>query len=76
MTCDEAAEKWCPFARAMERASTEEGIVAASINRVDGNDAHIDCRCIANECMAWRWSHPKSNPPDIDIDSGYCGMVR
>lgn len=63
MTEDEAKKKWCPlvrykFSSESDRPSCNRDIFSKGVME-DGT------RCIASECMAWRWR--------VDYDNGYCG---
>ena len=54
MTEDEARKKWCPFSRT--GAFTDQGrLMAVTVNRDPRDEIMEGCRCIASECMAWRW---------------------
>jgi hypothetical protein len=33
----------------------------------------VPCRCIASECMAWRWE--PDNPKPIEQHRGFCGLA-
>ena len=57
LTEDEARKKWCPFVRQTRGSDFP-------YNR-DHNDLD-GCRCIASDCMAWRWSNPHE---------GHCGLA-
>jgi hypothetical protein len=48
----EARRKWCPFARDFEWF--DEGPV--TVNRTEAGAAGGGCKCLASDCMAWRWS--------------------
>ena len=70
MTEAEAREKWCPFA----------GDIRNYGNTSIGN-SH---RCIASDCMAWRWNktgrsiHRVGEKPMVsdEVDNtGYCGLA-
>jgi hypothetical protein len=54
MTPDEAKTKWCPFSRVALTAG-----IAANRTAAMGKGGYADLtdetRCIAAECMAWRW---------------------
>jgi hypothetical protein len=68
LTEEEAMEKWCPFA--MAPGSHEDRTTAPTVtvsNRVEFGHPYKLCRCLASECMAWRW-YPS-------WDYGYCGLV-
>lgn len=71
-TESEAKSKWCPMARTAYHDMT--------VNRISddgGNPNHIagvsyDTRCIASECMMWRWEpHPEGHEL-----FGSCGLAR
>jgi len=67
LTEAEAKKKFCPHGRA-----TDQGDVPVSVNR-RGRDADPDCKCLASECMAWRWEAYR-RPEDRGGDRrGYCG---
>ena len=73
-TPDEARQCWCPFARVMYRErivqAELDAIAMSSFNRVSNGEPD-GTRCIADECMAWRWA--VSEP--YQDDSGYCGLA-
>lgn len=77
MTEAEAKERWCPFSRS---ATTED----ASINRCGTDSSQFDAniliaytRCIASECMVWRWTiGPNRNAKETGVsDWGCCGLA-
>ena len=47
LTEDEARKKWCPFVRAGNEAGCNRSVLNA--------EGYLD-KCIASECMAWRWA--------------------
>jgi hypothetical protein len=51
LTENDAAKKWCPYARAA-------GGENRAFMKKDGAVPPDDCRCIAALCMAWRWGEP------------------
>jgi hypothetical protein len=56
ITEDQAKERWCPFAR--YAIFSRHGQSSAANRLGDDNGLHINhksCRCIASQCMAWRW---------------------
>lgn len=73
-TEDEARKKWCPFARVIDDLSG----AASSARLRDGT-----VKCIASECMAWRWidvTEQNDNPTVADrtVKSsvrGFCGLA-
>lgn len=46
-TREQAAKKWCPFARA---SGDSDGV-----NRCSDGDGDAACTCLADYCMAWQW---------------------
>ena len=72
MTEDEAKQKWCPHARIQTSwTSLHGGVALAGTNRWEKGSA----KCIASECMAWRWCVTRVDDDDNDIhDYGYCGL--
>lgn len=70
MTPDEARKRWCPLATAWTNGANRER---------DGAPAAAS-RCIANDCMAWRWSwSPRQAERSTGFGtaepSGYCGLA-
>src|ERR1700761_4286309 len=61
MTEEEAVTKWCPFVRAATNTGNtswswlaDAGYEPESVR----NAARSSNRCIATDCMAWRWDEP------------------
>jgi hypothetical protein len=83
MSEDEAKTKWCPFARAAlgwEVRAGQDETLAATVNR--GSGISDPCRCIASECMAWRWTLEREEFATIDTPKrlasttdGHCGLA-
>jgi len=84
MTEDEARQKWCPFVRAADSLDFR----APAANRTAGPDEEQNptwSKCIASDCMAWRWvgSDKTGDPPTFSTDAdenrkrikGYCGLA-
>lgn len=76
LTEDEARTKWCPMARYMQSAVQEDNgrFIVVAVNREEQQIFHgrglgepsnhnpTGARCIASDCMMWRW-HWKLIPP-------------
>ena len=60
MTEEEAKTKWCPFVR-----QAQNGTIWSS-NRWGDSRNPQPCRCIASECMAWRWRLEREEGATID----------
>jgi len=79
MTEDEARTKWCPFARVIHfHDNDHQGIAPAAGNRGCHGYPKPEARCIASDCMAWRWGS------DVTVGKfktqrenchGYCGLA-
>lgn len=69
MTEAEARTKWCPFARAALEIEAPGPSVptALAVNRHRNGKARYSCRCLASDCMAWRFA--------AELGSGYCGLA-
>ena len=88
MTEDEARTKWCPHARlltASERDRVEPGL-PVGYNRHPSTVGVIfgAARCLASDCMAWRWSVTPIEAERANADernsvkavaTGFCGMA-
>ena len=86
VTEKEAKTKWCSEARVQGVSETVPGPFGTAHNRVtyerklDGGKREIEhgvangSRCIASECMKWRWSDVFP-PANLDIRQGYCGLA-
>lgn len=74
MTEDEAKTKWCPHVRVV--LVTKRGGTNHPYNRYfledkkDPINNPVDARCIASDCMAWRWFSE-----DYKGTGGYCGLA-
>jgi hypothetical protein len=64
MTEEEAKMKWCPMVRYADCGANN----ASAVNRDGTWETNIIDRCIASDCMMWRWD---DNYPD-----GHCGLVK
>ncbi len=82
MTENDAKTKWCP----MSQVSTDGTLLATNRGRTVGNGENPGLKCIATECMAWRWEYVLDygsvplgkNAHNTDSDGewlGYCGLA-
>jgi len=68
-TESEAAQRWCPFAREVTPIGKSKRDAAVGNRYFTERDDFANpggCRCIAFDCMAWRWS---------SADRGHCGIA-
>ena len=73
-TAYEAREKWCPFVRVSTiRLDRGGASTALAVNRTpyESSGVHPLTRCIASDCMAWRWDGTAYDPHS----HGYCGLA-
>ncbi len=82
LTEEQAREKWCPSAQVIMRPVEEihgQKVVmldCISANRIEGGEAAHGTKCIASDCMAWRWGDPTNpRPEDRAQWGGYCGLA-
>ena len=76
MTEDEAKTKWCPFVRVSIATGGQDTYAVNRIAKLDDKDLVGNTpgtRCIASECMAWRWN-PEGHIPNKG-KQGYCGLA-
>jgi len=86
MTEEEAKTKWCPHSRVVlydkEREAAKRAL-SSGHNRAaftSSHDVSTDClnpefcRCIASECMAWRWEFIGSTAGYSNTE-GCCGLA-
>ena len=79
-TEEEARKCWCPFALGSETFDWDDFMGVTATNRITYG-IHSKCKCIASECMAWRWviddgmineaGHGRTSAPEY----GYCGLA-
>jgi hypothetical protein len=65
-TPQEAADLWCPFARAYD--SSDDGSATATNRPLAYSTRRSSILCVSEKCMAWRRSNPRSK-------KGYCGLA-
>lgn len=71
-TVDEAKEKWCPLSRIAFQGGTLNRptyVTAPSLPESVRDTIHGATRCIATECMMWRWF-------DYRHSDGGCGLAN
>lgn len=60
LTEREAASKWCPHARYQWQSDPSANRWKQSLPEEQPHALNpVPCRCIASECMAWRWAPPQ-----------------
>lgn len=73
LTEQEARQKWCPYTHILE---DEHSTRYANRELAPGI---VACRCIASDCMAWRWPEgdaEKSTDNEEDYPRvGFCGLA-
>lgn len=71
VTIEEAKTKWCPKYQVAESPET------ILTNRAEYNFSTMNCKCIADGCMAWREvTHEECNGTYYPCnDKGYCGFA-
>ena len=77
-TPDEARKCWCPFAMALCPGHDPGTHFEVSYNRTTRGAPTMLARCIADECMAWRWVRVREflgSESLVDTDKGYCGLA-
>lgn len=75
MTEEEARKRWCPFSRPVMPRAEDCGFQPG--NRTEDNQIWSANRCIASECMAWRWQYRDEvtgEPQAMGQLRGYCGL--
>ena len=81
----EAKDKWCPQVRFHDTEADSQPANSWSLHSScsDENKYGTErnpkiCRCIASECMMWRWQDRKINPSTgnpLPDKYGYCGLA-
>ena len=64
VTEEEAYERWCPFARTA--FPLDAPAVAANRFLVEDNRPEGVPRCVASQCMAWRWQPLQADQAFLD----------
>lgn len=80
---EEARQKWCPMSMAPTLSHE------SASNRSRDGDMRLPCRCVASDCMMWRWAMvdvEKSTDDEFaparewiervpSATHGYCGLA-
>ncbi len=74
-TEDEARQKWCPEARMAYRSPEHWAgpVFQGAINRIERNGTE-GIRCIASDCMHWRFGRDEDGKYPVVVPRGYCGL--
>lgn len=75
---EQAREKWCPMARYADMS-----VGAANRWPQETPTPHalnpVPCRCIASDCMMWRWELVRAGQSFVDGSKrgqrGWCGLA-
>lgn len=79
-----AKTKWCPEARAIVAKQTDKGRFNLDVSKIAFNailkeptgEQTTYGRCVASECMFWRWTMGDGFGTTTDIQThGYCGKA-
>ena len=70
MTENEAKTKWCPQTQVAASATSGDRSITEH-KYISNRTPYEHSRCVASECMAWRWKLPHRDPPP----EGYCGLA-
>jgi hypothetical protein len=85
LTEEQARAKWCP--KALHQSGGEEPAANRWSDRDGFNANPPECRCLASDCMAWRWAPDIYRSPDghawsarqtdedVLEERGYCGLA-
>lgn len=81
LTEDEAKAKWCPFSRVLVTDQAELPVAVNRNNQTGAGGFWKGSKCVASECMAWRWgsdagqSETDGSVSYEDFDKGCCGLA-
>ena len=76
LTEGQAREKWCPMARVPSRCGGVTGQYEVAANRGVAMDKPYDqARCIASDCMMWRWGESAETADKDRGRVGFCGLA-
>lgn len=66
MTEDEARRKWCPMVRTgLTAGMAVNHHVGSRHDSPQAGDVHDETRCIASDCMMWRWGTETGWPDGV-----------
>lgn len=83
VTEQEARTKWCPHARVPGMHGVQSVNRQKEATRPFSAILPASCRCVASECMAWKWKQyhspeereaRKPNGLAVETPLGYCGL--
>ena len=77
LTEEQARGKWCSETRVVG-ATAKDGTIISAYNRITTDKettlAPALCRCLASDCMKWRWDEGGRNF-GADPSRGWCGLA-
>lgn len=74
MTEDEARKKWCPMVRTgLTAGMAVNHHIGSSRHIMQAGDVHDETRCVASDCMMWRWRVVEVLW--VSHTDGYCGLA-
>ena len=80
MTEDEAKTKWCPFVRVVMGSGVVVSTRGTDTRTENPSKYKLSVRCIASECMMWRWDLENYEFSETDNTfhptRGYCGLAK
>lgn len=83
LTEQQAKSKWCPHARVIRWETLNQGETSVD-HLIGGTNRDAlgktknpgSCRCIAGECMAWRWRSSNDADPVVSLVVRHAGISQ